>query len=203
MELIEETYFGWNPLSHAPGCERPVWDDAQVLHTAGVRPGTYGAEHHDCSHADCSHGDRFERVQLRLLCRTCGTVCTISGESLMQVISHTAATGWGQAPLELGGVWLWPGRPAIEGGEPYQYLVTRDASRTVSRDTLYGIISGYFNASGTKLWVAGARPDPDGAHQISTLRWRHASPGYEDLAAAAAWIADVETAPQRPLVVAV
>ncbi|MEU3507902.1 hypothetical protein ABZ733_08220 [Streptomyces longwoodensis] len=203
MELIEETYFGWNPVPHAPGCERPVWDRAEVVHTEGVRPGCYGAEHHVCSHPDCGHRDVFERVQLRLLCQTCGTVCTISGESLVQAMSHTSATGWGQAPAELGGVWLWPGRPAIEGGRPHQYLVTRDASRTVSTDTLYGIISGYRDASGTKLWVAGAQPDPDGAHQISTLRWRYASRGFEDLAAAAAWIADAETTPQRPLVVAV
>ena len=202
MDLITETYFGWNPLPHAPGCPNPVWDDARVEHSEGVRPGSYGADHHTCAHSDCGHADTFERVQLRLLCSDCKTVTTLSGESLVQVISHPAATGWGQPPTELAGVWLWPGRPVIEGGQPHQYLVTRQA-QTVTPDTLYGIITAYRDSEGNRRWIAAAVPHPDGAHQISTLRWRHASNGLAELEQAATWIADAELRARRPLVVAV
>jgi hypothetical protein len=204
MDLITETYFGWKPLAHALGCPSPVWDEAQVLHSEGVRPASYGAnETHACTHpAGCGHGDTYERFQLRLLCHDCDTVITLSGENMVQLISHTSATGWGQPPTELAGVWLWPGRPAIEGGQPHQYLVTRQA-QAITPETLYGIITAYRDSEGARRWIAGAVPDPGGAHQVSTLRWRHASNGLEDLAEAADWIATVETRAQRPLVVAV
>ena len=67
--------------------------------------------------------------------------------------------------------------------------------------TLYGIITGYRDADQTPLWIAAAVPDPAGAHQVHSLRWRHASRGLAALEDAAAWIADVEIA--RRLVVAV
>lgn len=202
MDLIQTVYFGWNPLAHAEACPNPVWDDADVLHTEGLRPGVRGDDHHTCDHPDCTHADTFTRVQLRLLCRDCQTVHTISGESLTHALAHTSATGWGQPPRPLGGVWLWPGRPVIEGGDPHQYLVTRQAA-TVTRETLYGVITRYRLADGTPLWMAGAVPDEDGAHIVSAMRWRYASNGLADLEDAAAWITDAETAPQRSLVVAV
>jgi hypothetical protein len=202
MDLIETVYFGWNPLAHAEGCTNPVWNDADVLHSEGVRPGITGDEHHACANGICSHADTFTRVQLRLLCTTCGTVHTISGESLTHVISHTSATGWGQPPRQIGEVWLWPGCPTIAGGQPNQYLVTRQAA-TVTPDTLYGIITGYRDADQTQRWIAAAVPDEQGAHQVHSLRWRHASRGMAALEDAAAWIADAELRAARPLVVAV
>ncbi|MET7475116.1 hypothetical protein ABZT17_12250 [Streptomyces sp. NPDC005648] len=192
MDLIETVYFGWNPLAHAEGCTTPVWDDAEVLHSEGIRPGITGDEHHTCPNGICTHADAFGRVHLRLLCRTCHTVHTLSGESLTQAISHTSATGWGQPPRQIGELWLWPGRPVIAGGEPHQYLVTRQPY-SVTTETLYGIITRYRDADGTPRWLAGAVPDEDGAHQISTLRWRHSSHGLAELEDAAAWITDAET----------
>ncbi|MEU1276504.1 hypothetical protein [Streptomyces sp. NPDC005799] len=202
MDLIETVYFGWNPLAHAEECTNPVWDEAEVIHAEGIRPGVTGEDHHACSHDICSHTDVFEHVQLRLLCRTCQTVHTISGESLTLAISHTSATGWGQPPRQNGELWLWPGRPVIAGGEPHQYLVTRQPA-TVTTETLYGIITRYRDADGTPRWLAGAVPDEAGAHQISTLRWRHASRGLAALEDAAAWITDAEQTAARTLVVAV
>lgn len=201
-DLIEYMYFGWQPLGHGPDCPNPVWDDAQVLHDQGVRPGSYGADHHTCAHADCGHRDGFERVQLRLLCRDCGTVHTISGESLVHVLSHTSVTGWGQPPTQVGEVWLWPGRPPVEGAAPAQYLVTRQP-QVVTEDTLYGIITRYRDAEGISHWLAGAVLDPDGAHQVHSLRWRYSSNALDTVDEAAAWIAGAEIRPQRPLVVAV
>lgn len=202
MDLIQTTYFGWNGLAHAEACPNPVWDDADILHTEGLRPGVRDDDHHTCEHADCTHGDTFPRVQLRLLCRDCETVHTISGDSLTHVLSHTSATGWGQRPRQFGAVWLWPGRPVIEGGDPIQYLVTRQP-QAITEATLYGIVTGYRDAQGTPLWIAGAVPDEDGAHYVSGLRWRHSSRGLAALEDAADWIAEAETAPQRTLVVAV
>ncbi|WP_406157685.1 hypothetical protein [Streptomyces canus] len=202
MDLIETVYFGWNPLAHAEGCTNPVWDDAQVLHSEGIRPGVAGDEHHACVNGICSHADTFTRFQMRLLCETCGTVHTISGESMTHVISHTSATGWGQPPTQMGEVWLWPGRRTTPGSQPHQYLVTRQAA-TVTPDTLYGIITSYFDSEGKTCWLAGAVPDENGAHHVSSLRWRYSSRGLAALEDAAAWIAGVELSTPRSLVVAV
>lgn len=192
MQLIEETYFGWDPLTHTIDCPNPTWDEAQVRRDEGVRPLAAGAERHVCANDMCSHATAFGRVQLRLLCRDCGTVRTITGEGLTEVCTHTSLTGWGQAPRHIGEVWLWPGRPAIAGGDPTQYLVTRQPA-AVTASTLYGIITRYRDADGTPRWLAAAVPDKDGAHQISTLRWRHSSRGLAELEDAAAWITDAET----------
>ncbi|MFJ3794987.1 hypothetical protein ACIPSJ_01725 [Streptomyces sp. NPDC090088] len=202
MELIETTYFGWNALAHAAGCQTPVWDDAEVLREEGIRPLAGSTEPHGCANGDCTHATTFDRLRLRLLCRDCDTVHTISAESLGQALTHTSATGWGQRPRQIGEVWLWPGRPVVPGGEPTQYLVTRQAA-TVTEATLYGITSRYRDASGTPLWIAAAVPDPDGAHQVSTLRWRYSSNGLAELEDAAAFIADAELPAVRPLVVSV
>jgi len=203
MDLIETVYFGWNPLAHAEGCTHPLWDDAQVMHSEGLRPGINADEHHACANGICTHADTFERVQLRLLCTTCGTVHTISGESLVHVISHTSATGWGQPPIQMGEVWLWPGRrSATAASEPHQFLVPREAA-TVTRETLYGIITSYLDSEYKPRWIAAAVPDENGAHQVSSLRWRHSSRGLAALEDAAAWIADAELTAPRTLVVAV
>ncbi|WP_055535660.1 hypothetical protein, partial [Streptomyces graminilatus] len=157
---------------------------------------------HTCTHADCTHTTEFTRVQLRLLCRDCGTVHTISAETLTQVLSHTSVTGWGQPPTHIAGVWLWPGRPPVRGALPWEYLVTLD-NRIPTPTTVHGIITGYRDADHVQRWIAAAIPDPDGAHQVSTLRWRHSSTGLTTLDEAATWTATAHTTPQRPLVVSV
>ncbi len=203
MDLITTTYFGWQPLAHAPACPTPVWDDADIRHVDAIRTTPGDTRPHDCVHPDCTHAESFTRVQLRLLCRDCHTVRTLSAENLTQVFTHTSVTGWGQPPQQLAGVWLWPGRTPAPGHAPYEYLVTRDSSRIPTPDTVYGIITGYRDADHVQRWIAAAVPDPDGAHQVSTLRWRHASSGLPGLTEAATWITDAEKRAQRPLVVAV
>ena len=202
MDLITETYFGWDPLTHTADCPAPVWDAVEIRRTEGLRPRPATTTAHTCVSEGCTHDDTFGRVQLRLLCRDCDTVYVVSGEALTEHHATTALTGWGQHPTQHGGVWLWPGRPAIPGGEPHQYLVTLQAA-TLTRDLLYGIITAYRDADGTRRWIAGAVPDSDGAHQIDTLRWRHASDGLAAVGEAAEWITTVDSAPQRPVVVAV
>ncbi|WP_328439318.1 hypothetical protein OHA71_23560 [Streptomyces sp. NBC_00444] len=202
MQLIEETYFGWDPLTHTVDCPNPSWDTVELRRDEGARPVATGDQLHACANAMCSHATAFGRVQLRLLCRDCSTVHTINGEGLTEACTHTSLTGWGQAPRQVGDVWLWPGRPAVAGGEPHQYLVTHQAA-TVTPETLYGIVTRYRDADGTSRWIAGAVRDDQGEHQVSSLRWRHRSAGLTELDAAAEWIATIDTAPQRPLVVAV
>ncbi|MFE6408479.1 hypothetical protein ACFVOR_16270 [Streptomyces sp. NPDC057837] len=202
MDLITDTYFGWNPLTHTTDCPSPVWDTVEIRRTEGVRPQPIGAADHACPTDGCGHAASFGRVQLRLLCQDCGTVYTVSGESLTEVCTHTSLTGWGQDPTRYGDVWLWPGRPSAPGRDPHQYLVTRQGA-AITPATLHGIITAYRDASGTRRWIAGAEPDDDGPHQISTLRWRHASNSLDDLAAAANWFSTIGTVPARPLVVAV
>lgn len=202
MDLITETYLGWNPVTHTIDCTDPSWDDVEIRRTEGIRPQSTGPDHHTCAHPNCEHTGTFYRVQVRMACRGCGTVRIISGEGLTEVYSTTQNTGWGQAPTQCGGVWLWPGRPAAPGADPHEYLVTLQGS-VVNPSTLYGIITGYRDSSGARVWMAGAEPDPDAAHQISTLRWRHASNGLDSVAAAAEFITITATSPQRLLVVTV
>ncbi|MGW5736963.1 MULTISPECIES: hypothetical protein [Streptomyces] len=203
MHLIEELYLGWQPLSHTPDCPRPTWDVVETRSDEGARIVAMGAERHTCANDICTHGNVFGRVQLRLLCHDCGTVRIVTGEGLTHVVSSVSATGWGQAPREVHGVWLWPGQPAIDDGDPHDYLVTREHAETVTTDNLHGIITGYRDASGTQRWIAAAQLDPEGAHQVHTLRWRHSSNGLADVDAAAAWIASADTRTPHPLVVAV
>lgn len=202
MELITETYLGWEPLTHTIDCTNPAWDDVEIRRTEGIRPQSTGADHHTCGHPNCEHGDTFGRVQVRMVCRGCGTVRIISGEGLTEVYSTTQNTGWGQAPTRCGGVWLWPGRPAAPGADPHEYLVTLQGS-VVNRATLYGIITGYRDSSGNRQWMAGAEPDPDGAHQVSTLRVRYASHPYASVEEAAEYLDITARFPHRPVVVTV
>ncbi|MFF9285449.1 hypothetical protein [Streptomyces griseosporeus] len=202
MDLIEEMYLGWQPLTHAIDCTSPVWDVAEVRHDTGGRILPTGAEAHTCATDGCTHTATFARVQLRLLCRSCHTVYVLAGEDLGVRHTTTAVTGWGQSPRQLAGLWLWPGQPADHRHQPHQYLVTREPSQ-VTRATLYGLITRYRDATGTPRWIAAAVPDENGEHQLHTLRWRYRSAGLADLPEAADWIASVESLPQRALEVAV
>ncbi|MFC7906420.1 hypothetical protein [Streptomyces nigra] len=202
MQLIEETYFGWDPLTHTADCPSPIWDEVQIRHDEGARPDASGTDPHACASSLCTHGTTFARVQLRLLCRDCDTVHLISGEGLSQACTTPEGTGWGQAPRRMGDVWLWPGPPVVPGGEAHQYLVTLQPA-ALTQATLFGIITRYRDADHAPRWIAAAVPDEAGAHQVSTRRWRHASRGLAALEDAAAWITAVDTTPQRPVVVSV
>lgn len=202
MELITETYLGWEPLTHTVDCTNPSWDDVEVRRTEGIRPQSTGSDHHTCSHPNCEHADSFRRVQVRMVCQGCDTVRIISGEALTEVYSTTQNTGWGQAPTQCGGVWLWPGRPAAPGADPHEYLVTLQGS-VVTRATLYGIITGYRDSSGQRVWMAGAEPDPNGAHQVSALRCRHVSTPCSSVEEAAEFLDITARFPHHPVVVTV
>ncbi|MGY1498595.1 hypothetical protein ACW4TU_18680 [Streptomyces sp. QTS52] len=198
--LIEVQYFGWQPLTHTLTCPNPVWDTVELRHDDGIRTPPTATDTHTCTHNGCTHANTFDRVQIRLLCRDCDTVHLVRGEGHGQTAVTTADTGWGQQPTRHGEMWLWPGQPDIPGGNPHDYLVTRTPN-PITPGAVYGLIAKYRDSEGAPRWVAGAKPDPDGAHYVSSLRFRHRSAGLHNLDEAAAWITTADTRPQRPLVV--
>ncbi|MFJ2515571.1 hypothetical protein ACIPEL_36140 [Streptomyces griseoviridis] len=203
MQLIEETYFR-TPLTHAVDCSPvPAWE-ADVVETPGTRVQLTGQESHRCITDGCGHEREFSRLQVRIRCTGCGIVHVIEGEALTRYCTTTAETGWGQPPQQHAGLWLWPGRPTIPGGQPHQYLVTRTEDPP-TRETLHGIVSAHDDSTWrTQRWTAGAHPDPASDRQVSLTPVRHLSTGHETLDAAVAWIASLDQAAQQPaLVVAV
>lgn len=203
MHLIEDLYLGWQPLTHTLDCPTPAWDVAELRFDDGIRRVGAHVEPHACATEGCSHADGFPRVQLRLLCRNCQTVYTVSGEALSTLCTTTSLTGWGQPPRQVAGVWLWPGQPADAEHQPHDYLVTRDRVTQVTPANLAGIITKYWDSEGRPRWIAGADLNPDGAHQIHSLRWTHRSAGLETLDEAVRWVATDRQQLQPALVVAV
>ncbi len=203
MHLIEELYLGWHDFSHADGCTNPVWDDVQVRYDEGRRFTATGTEPHTCTNVDCGHATGFGRMQVRLRCSDCNTVHILSGEGLGVVCTTTEDTGWGQAPTQVAGVWLWPGEPVLRGLPPRDYLVTTTQVDEVTTDTIAGLITTYRDSEGRQLWIAGAGLNPNGAHQVHTLRWTYSSNGLASLEDAARWVATADQQTQRPAVVAV
>lgn len=202
MQLIEQQYFGWTPLAHTLACPNPTWDAVEILHDEGLRTPPAAHETHACTYDGCTHTNAFSRLRIRLLCRDCDTVHMLRGEGHGQTVLTTADTGWGQPPTQYGGVWLWPGQPDIPGGQPHDYLVTRTPD-PITPGAVHGLITRYRDSEGAPRWIAGAVPDPDGAHYVGSLRFRHRSAGLHTLDEAAAWITTADTMPQRPIEVAV
>lgn len=195
MQLIEQQYFGWTPLAHTLTCPNPTWDTVEILHDEGLRTPPAAHETHACTYDGCTHANTFGRVRIRLLCRDCDTVHMLRGESHGQTTLTTADTGWGRPPIALGDLWLWPGQPDIPGGQPHDYLVTRTPA-PITPDAVHALITRYRDSEGAPRWIAGAVPDPDGAHYVSSLRFKHRSAGLHTLAEAAAWTTTADTRPR-------
>lgn len=109
-------YFGWWPVSHAPGCPRPAWEVAV--------------------HTDHRSGESTVRV----LCRSCERVELYSGVTTRES-SSTREIGYGQPPRRVAGVWLYPG-PAFMADEsdPWDYLVARERRDQLGPDDVIGWI---------------------------------------------------------------
>ncbi|WP_190040364.1 hypothetical protein, partial [Streptomyces fructofermentans] len=171
MHLIEDLYLGWEQLPHTATCERPAWD-IDVRHDEGAHPLSHRADlQHDCS--TCDHGPTFPRVTVRVICRSCQTVHLITGEGLGRSCTTTEVLGYGQAPSQVSGVWLWPGQPSTPGSDPGSFLVTRDRVSRVTRASVAGLITGYWDSEGRTRWIAGADLDDDGTHRVHSLSFTH------------------------------
>ena len=214
--MIEETYFGWARLTHTEGCDAPSWE-IDVRHDAGIRPLTQStAVIHQCPDENCGHSSSFDRVTVRIVCRSCTTVHLITGEGLGRATTSTEALGYGQPPRRLDGLYLWPSPPVLYGygpgrsgldDQPREYLVTTTLADRLTPGMCVGAIGRHFNAAHKPLWWAGAIQTPPPTRltgQVHRLAWKHRTNEHTSVEAAAAWIATaIDPAQQRPLVVAV
>jgi hypothetical protein len=215
--VIETAYFGWSQLTHTDPCPAPSWD-IDVRHDAGIRPHADRAVTHGCPDQHCTHDSDFGRVTVRVICRGCDTAHVITGESLTRTTTVTAALGYGQAPRQIAGLYLWPGRPVLHGwgpgpsgldDQPHEYLVTTALTDRLTPGDCVGAIGRHRTAGGHPRWWAGAVQvppplrvvPPDGEYRLT---WSHRTSDHTSPETAAAWIAAaIDPAQQKPLVVAV
>lgn len=154
--MIEHTYFGWTQLSHTESCATPTWD-IDVRHDTGIRPHADRAVTHGCPDQHCTHDSDFGRVTVRVICRGCDTAHVITGESLARTVTTTDALGYGQAPRQIAGLYLWPGRPVLHGwgpgasgldDQPHEYLVTTALVDRLTPGDCVGAIGRHRTAGG-------------------------------------------------------
>ncbi|WP_405960558.1 hypothetical protein OG235_24500 [Streptomyces sp. NBC_00024] len=214
--MIENTYFGWGQLPHTTTCTSPAWD-VDVRHDLGTRPLTAAELTHHCPDEHCAHTGAFDRVTVRVICRSCGTAHVITGEALARTVTTTQALGYGQAPRQIAGLYLWPGRPVLHGygpgrsgldDQPYEYLVTTTLVDRLTPGDCVGAIGRHRTAGGHPRWWAGAIPTPPPLRVLPEpgeyrLAWAHRTSDHTSPDEAATWIHGALYADQQPLVVAV
>jgi hypothetical protein len=133
-------------------------------------------------------------------------------------VTTTAALGYGQAPRQTAGLYLWPGRPVLYGwgpgrsgldDQPHEYLVTTTLDDRLTPAMCVGAIGRHRTAGGHPRWWAGAVQVPPPVRVVPPageyrLTWAHRTNDHTTVDAAAAWIAAaIDPAQQKPLVVAV
>lgn len=215
--MIEHTYFGWNQLTHTTTCTSPSWD-VDVRHDLSTRPLTVPEATHQCPDEHCAHSTAFDRVTVRVICRSCDTAHVITGEGLARTATTTQALGYGQAPRQTAGLYLWPGRPVLHGwgpgpsgldDQPHEYLVTTALVDRITPGDCIGAIGRHRTAGGKPRWWAGAIPTPPPLRVLPPageyrLAWARRTSDHTSPDEAAAWIAyAIDPAQQQPLVVAV
>lgn len=193
MMPVADHYLDWQTIAHAEPCEAPVWEP-QLRFDKGRRGRlTTGDILHGCpaDEGKCEHANVFDRVTVRLVCRGCGVVLTVSGEDVGTASDTTTVIGYGLPPQELGGVWLWPGEQVLPGtdDEPRDWLVTCASARPTRPDAVAGTINRHRSAGGHKRWQASAVPASDGPYGDSQLRWGRRLHDARSVVEAAEWIA--------------
>lgn len=191
MTLVQDLYLDWLSFPHRRGCPTPAWEP-QLRMDHGRRGRLTGTEEqiHACTAEECLHANKFRRFTVRLVCRTCTAVHTISGEDVGINRTTTAAYGYGNPPREAEGLWLWPGSQGIHGGDPQDWLVTRTPAEPVLAAHLAGTIASYLTAGHHTRWKACAIADPEGPHGGDQLRWARCQRELHSVDQAAAWLAD-------------
>lgn len=177
-DTIAELYFKYESTGgHQPGCKRGP-DSWEVTRYIEYRMFPKDDEH------------EIQRTSLRLYCPECGKIefFRVAGHIDRQ-FSDTDITGWGQAPIRMGNLWLWPGPELIRGYGlgPDAYYVTTDKIRPRDPGQVAGVIgqgrrSARANASvrfyaslGCTEYGRGKQPGPED--------------GFRTPTAAAKWIA--------------
>ncbi|WP_331718747.1 hypothetical protein [Streptomyces sp. NBC_00212] len=187
-------HLGWRPFAHRPDCAKPVWEVDQQSEPDKLRDRRSGPEH-ACPSAECGHRDHYDKVTVRVLCRSCQTVHLISGEEHTSRTTTTARTGYGQAPKRVGGLWLYAGPPLLDLREytsPGGYLCALEKVERLAQDDIVGAIGEGRGARGGSTWSAGALPtwQPFGIGGAPFPTWAKGSgdPTFKTVAAAAKWV---------------
>lgn len=198
---VQDSYLGWELLTHARGCTQSGWevsvrlnDDAR-RHSSGL--GHEERVEHRCADEYCRHGNRFDELVVRVVCRTCGMTEVITGEQTEDTGRSTGSTKWlgyGLPPRRLAGLLLWPGEPWLPIGranspEPHDFLVTRPGVKRVTEEVVAGQITQGRGRRGGVTWAGCAVPDENGPYGYSHIRWAYAEDGFKTPAAAAKWVA--------------
>ncbi|MFE7131919.1 hypothetical protein ACFVIM_13750 [Streptomyces sp. NPDC057638] len=186
---VQETYLGFRELAHARDCLRPAWT-ADVREDDAYRSAYGGpAGPHSCCHEECDHGGLYQRTTLRLICFSCQAAYLLSGEGSLHRTT-TRATGVGQPPRQVAGLFLWPGEPWYDE-DPRAWLVTRSRTDRVRATDAVGEIHRERGPRGGRQFAAVALPSPHGPYGIGLIRWERAREGFGSVAAAAKWIAQL------------
>jgi hypothetical protein len=203
MTTVQDTYLGWERLSHAEGCKRPVWEvDLRRREDAWRYRASLAYEEraeHKCADEHCGHGSRFEELTVRIVCFSCGMAEVITGErneDTGRSSTHAKHLGYGMPPRRIAGLWLWPGEPWLSVGravsdEPHDFLVTRPGVERVTQEAVAGQITQTRGKRGGVIWTAAAVPSEDGPYGVGLgrIRWDRVQEGFKTPAAAAKWIA--------------
>ncbi|MER7874862.1 hypothetical protein ABTY63_15065 [Streptomyces solisilvae] len=197
MSTVQATYLGWEALAHRPDCRRPAWEVDVRTERGGRDLRSYSDDErrkHSCPDEDCTHGNTFDRITVRIVCRSCGLAHLISGEETGRTSAEVKHLGYGMEPRRAAGLYLWPGEPWLAYGravsdEPHDFLVTRERVERVTAADVVGEIGQGRGKRGGVVWSAVAVPTPEGQYGVGPVRWSQAIEDLRSVAAAAKWIA--------------
>lgn len=203
MSTVQDTYLGWEALTHREDCKSPAWEiDLRARQDSWRYKASLAREEraeHKCADQFCSHGNRFDELTVRIVCRSCGRAEVITGERNEDTGRSTTGTKWlgyGLPPRRTAGLWLWPGEPWLSVGrqatdEPFDFLVTGERVERVTKETVVGQITQTRGKRGGVIWTAAAMPSDEGPYGVGLghIRWGRVQEGLKTPAAAAKWIA--------------
>ncbi|MEU1312554.1 hypothetical protein ABZ419_27195 [Streptomyces cinnamoneus] len=185
----------WQPFAHRPDCAKPVWEVDHQTVSDKLRPRREGPKH-SCPNEECGHHDHYDRITVRLLCRSCDTVRLISGEEHTTRTTTTARIGYGQPPKKVAGLWLYPGPPLLDLRDyatPGAYLCSREKVDRLSEEDIVGVVSEGRGKRGGTVWHAAIGPDfhppARGLSGYATWAKNSGEKPFSTVTAAAKWVA--------------
>ncbi|MEU9349062.1 hypothetical protein AB0D74_48480 [Streptomyces sp. NPDC048278] len=208
MKSALDTYLGWEQPQHRDGCKRPSWDVAFRTDEREYRREYRGygepLAKHECPDEQCAHGAFFDRVKVRIVCRSCGAATVITGEDTEETRTSSTSTlriAYGLAPQRKAELLLWPadpwmGRDLRDEDFPHDFVVTRLGVREVTEASVVGQITQSTGKLRGRVWATLAVPDPKGQFGFGQrIQWAHSNDGrgqggppLRTVLAAARWI---------------
>ncbi|MGW9439623.1 hypothetical protein [Streptomyces sp. NPDC055607] len=190
--LAVNAHLDWRTLHHREDCAKPAWEVALQTEAARPRPRRGGPEH-SCPDEECGHHDHHDKITVRVLCRSCGTVHLISGEEYTTRTTTTARTGYGQAPKKMAGLWLYPGPPLLDWQDagPSAYLCSLEKVEHLTQKDIVGVVMEGRGKRGATVWSAAIGPDfqPYGLYGYTNWAKNSGEKPFTSVTAAAKWVA--------------